>query len=275
MKEAISKLTRLGLTEYEAKAYTALLQENPATAYEIAKISLIPTSKIYEVLNKLESREMVQAIHGKSKRKLFIPVSPDEFVDNFRTAVDENLAAVKTELKDIKVGVDTTYTWHINEYENLIIKARRMLKTARESVIIMVWANEMEALSYSIQNAEGRGVKIAVIHYGPTNLKIRQLYRHPASDTIFEEKNARGFTLVADSKEVLTGKIEGKEKTKAIWSMNEALVMMSEDYLRHDIYFMKLASRFNPLLQERFGQRYEKLRDVFTDEEVESEKPRP
>ncbi len=268
MKEAISKLIRLGLTENEAKAYAALLKENPASAYEIAKISGIPTSKIYEVFGKLEAREMIQSIHGESKRRRFIPVSPDVFVDNFRKAVDENIEAVKTELKDIKVGVDTTYTWHIKKYENLIIKARRMLKTARESVILMVWANEMEALNYSIQNAEGRGVKIAVLHYGPTDLKIKQLYRHPVTDTIYEKNNARGFTLVADSKEVLTGKVEGKEQTEAIWSRNEALVMMSEDYLRHDIYFMKIASRFNPLLQERFGQRYEKLRDVFTDEEI-------
>jgi sugar-specific transcriptional regulator TrmB len=271
MKGAISKLTRLGLTEYEAKAYTALLKENPASAYEIAKISGIPTSKIYEVFNKLETREMVQSIHGESRRKLFIPISPDEFVDNFRSVLDENLEAVKSELKEIRTGVDTTYTWHIKEYDSLIIKARRMLKTARESVLLLIWANEMESLNYSIQNAEGRGVKIAVIHYGPTNMKIRQLYRHPVADTIYEQRNSRSFTLVADSKEVLTGRIEGKERTQAVWSMNESLVMMSEDYLRHDIYFMKIASRFNPLLQERFGQRYEKLRDVFTDEEINNE----
>jgi sugar-specific transcriptional regulator TrmB len=271
MKAAISKLTRLGLTEYEAKAYTALLKENPATAYEIAKISGIPTSKIYEVFNKLETREMVQSIYGESRRKLFMPISPDEFVDNYRSTVDENLNAVKSELSDVKTGVDTTYTWHIKEYDNLIIKARRMLKTARESVLLLLWANEMEALNYSLQNAEGRGIKLAVIHYGPTDMRIKTIYRHPVTDTIYEQKNSRGFTLVADSKEVLTGKIDGKERTEAIWSMNESLVMMSEDYLRHDIYFLKLASRFNPLLQGTFGQRYEKLRDVFTDEDLNNE----
>ena len=43
MDTAISKLARLGFTNYEAKAYTALLKENPLTAYEIAKNSGIPS----------------------------------------------------------------------------------------------------------------------------------------------------------------------------------------------------------------------------------------
>lgn len=269
MKAAVLKLTHLGLTEYEARAYTALLQENPASAYEIAKNSSIPTSKIYEVINKLESREMVQAIHGKSKRRLFIPVSPDEFVDNFRSAINENLEGVSSELKGIKTGADTSYTWHIKEYGNMLLRAKRMIDTAIESILLLLWVNEMGALYYSLKNAESRKVKIAVIHYGATNIKIDQLYRHPVADTIYEQRNSRGFTLVADSKEVLTGKVEGKERTEAIWSRNEALVMMSEDYLRHDIYFMKLASRFNPLIQEKFGERHEMLRDVFTDKNNE------
>ena len=47
MKSAILRLTQLGFSEYEARTYTALLKENPLTAYEIAKFSEIPTSKIY------------------------------------------------------------------------------------------------------------------------------------------------------------------------------------------------------------------------------------
>ncbi|MBI4844835.1 MAG: TrmB family transcriptional regulator [Nitrospirae bacterium] len=267
MKAAINSLIKLGVTENEAKAYVALIKENPASAYEISKISGIPSSKIYEVISKLESRGMVQSIHGESKRRLFIPAPPGEFIDFFRSTLNENLEAVSSELKEIKTGADTGYTWHIKKYENLILRSKRMLNTARESILLLIWANEMENLFYALKNAENRKVKTAVIHYGATNIQIEKLYRHPLTDTIYEQRNSRGFTLIADSKEVLTGSIEGKDKTEAIWSMNRAFVMMAEDYLRHDIYFMKLASRFNPIFQEKFGERYEKLRDVFTDEE--------
>ncbi len=266
MKPAILKLTQLGLSEYEAKAYTALLKENPLTAYEIAKISGVPSSKVYEVIKKLETRHMVQSIHGERSR-MYIPISPDEFVESFRAAIEDNLQAVKRELKSFKSGLDTTYTWHMKDYENLILKAKRMLNTSQQTILLSTWPEEITVLSKSISDAEGRGVKIAIVHYGATNMKFGQIYRHPAEDTIFSQRGARGFTLVADSKEVLVGKIRDYE-TEAIWSMNESFVIMAEDYIKHDIYVMKIVERFDPLLREKFGLRYENLRHVYKDEEI-------
>jgi sugar-specific transcriptional regulator TrmB len=268
MKRVISGLTRLGLTEYEARAYAALLKENPASPYEIAKNSGIPTSKIYEVITRLASREMIQAIQGE-RSKMYIPLSPDELLQGFRTSMEDTLQAVKRELQGVKSGLDTSgYTWHIREYDNCILRARRMIDTAEESLLLLVWPEEMNALVGALSQADLRGIRTAVVHYGQTDVKMSCLYRHPVEDTIYAERKTRGFTIVADSKEVLTGKIDGPDRTEVIWSMNEGLVMMAEDYIRHDIYFMKLASRFNPLLREKFGLRYEKLRDLYRDESV-------
>ncbi len=267
MKTAVSNLTLIGLTDYEAKAYIALLKENPLTAYEIAKISGIPSSKVYEVVKKLESRQMVQSIHGERAR-MFIPVSPDEFIDSFKTAMDNNLNAVKAELKDYKSGIETSYTWNIKDYEGLLFKAKRILETSQKTALVSIWPQEIEALSESIIHAEKRGVKIAIVHYGTTNFRYGQVYRHPVEDTIYSLENSRGLTIVADSKEVLTCSIEKKE-IEAVWSMNKALVIMAEDYIKHDIYVMKIVGRFDPLLKEKFGARYENLRDVYKNLEVE------
>ncbi|WP_312432360.1 helix-turn-helix domain-containing protein [Lacrimispora sp.] len=48
MDDTIFKLTQFGFSTYEAKAYLALLQKNPAIGYEVSKIAKIPTAKIYE-----------------------------------------------------------------------------------------------------------------------------------------------------------------------------------------------------------------------------------
>jgi sugar-specific transcriptional regulator TrmB len=267
MKTAVLKLTQCGLSEYEAKAYIALLRENPASAYEIAKNSGIPTSKIYEVINKLESRSMIQPIHGERSRRLFIPLSPDEFIQNFKELMEENLEVVKAELKTLRTGMDRSYTWHIKNYETFILRAKRMIDTAKGELLLLIWRPEMESLLDALKNAESRGVKIAVVHYGSTGIKLNQLYRHPMEDTLYTQRGVRGFVLIADSKEVLIGRID-KNDTEAIWSMNEGLTLIIEDYLRHDIYFMKIAERFDPLLREKFGERYEKLRNVYKDEEI-------
>ena len=198
MDTAVLKLTQLGFSEYEARAYTALLKENPLTAYEIAKSSGIPTSKIYEVIKKLENRQTVQSIHGE-RSKMFIPVSPDELIQNYKSVMEARLSAVRSELGDIKGGMDTSYTWHIRDYDNFIIRAKRMVETALETVLLLTWPSEMDTLLPSLHGAEDRGVKIAAIHYGPANIKAGQTYIHPAEGTIYSEKGARGFVLVADS----------------------------------------------------------------------------
>jgi sugar-specific transcriptional regulator TrmB len=266
MKTAISTLTRLGLTDYEARAYITLLRENPLTAYEISKNSGIPSSKVYEVIKRMETKQIVQSIHGE-RSKMFIPTSPDEFIESFRTEMEDSLYSVKTELRGFKVARATRYTWHINDYEGLIAKARRIIETTQKNVLLSTWRQEVEVLTKSLNGAEKRGVKIAIIHYGAPNIKCGQLYRHPIEDKRFSKGQIRGFSLVADSKEALIGKIEGKE-TEAIWSMNEGFVMIAEDYIRHDIYIMKIVKRFDPSLRGKFGFRYEKLIDVYTDEEI-------
>jgi sugar-specific transcriptional regulator TrmB len=265
MKTAILSLSQLGFSDYEARAYIALLKEHPLTAYEIAKSSGIPTSKIYEVIRKLENRRTIQPIHGK-RSKIFIPLSPDEFIQGFRSTIEDNLEAVQNELKEIKAGIDTSYTWHIKDYDGLIHKAKRMLDTARISILLSIWPPEIKLLSESLYKADERGVRIAIIHYGAANIKIRQLYIHPIEDTIYSERGIRGFTIVADSKEALNGIIVSN-KVEAIWSMNEGFVIMADGYIRHDIYQMKTMKRFSPLLKKMFGERYEKLRDVYADED--------
>ena len=264
MEIAISKLTQLGFSHYEAKAYTTLLLDNPLTAYEIAKNSGIPTSKVYEVIRKLERRNTIQSIHGE-RSKLFIPLSPDEFIDNFKLSVESNLNEIRNQLKGVKVGIDTNYTWHMKNYEDLVMRAKRMLQTARKTLILMTWPEELLRLREDLESAEERGLNLAIIYYGSGNVKVGRVYRHPVEDSIYAERNVRGLNLVADSREALIGKMAGP-RTDAIWSMNESFVIITEDYLRHDIYLIKTMMRFAPVMKKAFGDRYEGLVNLYDDD---------
>ena len=263
METAALKLTQLGFSKYEAKAYITLAKENPLTAYELAKNSGIPTSKIYEVIKKLEKRQTIQAIHGE-RSKVYVPAPADEFIHNYRTAMEDNLNTIKDELSHVKKGTDISYTWHINNHENLFLKAKRMIETAETSIILHTWPPEMSLLLPSLQNAEKNNVKIAVIHYGQAHLDLRQVYTHPTESTTHEKRETRGIILVTDSKQALNGTVTDKT-AQAIWSMNEGFVLMAESYIRHDIYQMKIMKRFDPVLRKAFGERYEKMLDVYSD----------
>jgi sugar-specific transcriptional regulator TrmB len=70
----IADLQPLGFTEYEAKAYLALLEKAPLTGYAVASGSGVPRSRIYEVLAGLVRQGAVVQSHGEPAR--YAPCRP-------------------------------------------------------------------------------------------------------------------------------------------------------------------------------------------------------
>ena len=56
MDKIYDAIQKLGFSQYESKAYIALLQNSPVTGYELSKRSGVPRSMIYEVINKLNDK---------------------------------------------------------------------------------------------------------------------------------------------------------------------------------------------------------------------------
>jgi len=73
--EIISLLKKLGLTEYEARAYFFLVIHGSLTANELCKISDVPYTRIYDVLSSLESKGLVSLIPSKPKMYMSTPPS--------------------------------------------------------------------------------------------------------------------------------------------------------------------------------------------------------
>ena len=59
MEELIAQLKEMGFTEYEAKAYTALVQQSHVSAYQVSKNSGIPRARVYDILNILVDKGIV------------------------------------------------------------------------------------------------------------------------------------------------------------------------------------------------------------------------
>lgn len=57
-------LRDLGLTSYEAKAYSVLVQRNASTAVELARSARIPRQRIYDVVDGLVQRGLARPVSG-------------------------------------------------------------------------------------------------------------------------------------------------------------------------------------------------------------------
>jgi len=140
MKE-ISILRKLGLTEYESKISLALLQQGTSNVKEISRICVVPKNKIYESLQSLINKGIVE----------FIPIIPKKyFIKNIQTLnfllkeKQQELENIKKELNElekslvIKIPLSTKEVIYIDYgHKSFINKIKEALsKTHKENLIV-------------------------------------------------------------------------------------------------------------------------------------------
>jgi HTH-type transcriptional regulator, sugar sensing transcriptional regulator len=261
------RLTVAGLSEYEGKAYVALLKSNPATAYEVAKRSSVPSSKIYEVLARLQEKQIV-SLSSDEYKKRYTPLDPEEFIARGKNRIENTFRDLHKDLLHVKENESVSTIWNIHEYLQFIEKAERIIANAKHTILVSGWHQELAILEAVLHKKEKRGVQISIVHFGEPSVWTGQVFQHPIEDTIYNEKGGRGLVIIADSEEALMGTVLEEQKVEGAWSKNHGFVTLAEDYIKHDIYIMKIVKRFDRLLLAHFGEKYHKLRDIFHDEEV-------
>lgn len=147
-----NELMELGFSDYESKAYISLLQKNPITAYEIAKNAAIPTSKIYEVLIKLSEKGVISEFDDNNKRK-YLPMSPDELINSYRSKIENTLERLKISLNNVTQENELGFIWNIMDYNYLIDKSKRMIDEAEKTLLISIWPEEYDLLTESLIKA--------------------------------------------------------------------------------------------------------------------------
>jgi sugar-specific transcriptional regulator TrmB len=88
----MANLRDLGLSEYEDRAFRSLLDTGPTTAKELSRASDVPMGRIYDVLNSLETYNLVRS-QTASRPKKYAPVEPDtaleRLLDDKKRQLDE------------------------------------------------------------------------------------------------------------------------------------------------------------------------------------------
>jgi sugar-specific transcriptional regulator TrmB len=262
VNNVVHNLMETGLSEYEARAYVALLRKSPLTAYEIAREAGIPTAKVYGVVGRMADKG-VFAVTGEGRRKGYVPLDTAEFLEGLRGRIHNTLTQIEGGLAGLARRPGSPQVHNLVGYDHVMEKALRVIAGARRSLLVSLWKEDMGKLHSEIRKAERRHVKCAVVHFGVPGLRAGMLYSHPV-DAV--ESAERGLVVVADSREAITGTIHADGSAEAATSANRGFVSMAEGYVKHDIYMMKLTRRFDREFKRAFGSGYEKLRDVFSDE---------
>ena len=104
--ETYELLEKLGLTEYEAKTLSTLFKLKEAEAPSISRTAQVPKTRVYDVLEKLISRDLIIEIKGRPK--LYRAIEPQKAIDALIVHKKEQLNDLEKEALVIKESLVST-----------------------------------------------------------------------------------------------------------------------------------------------------------------------
>lgn len=234
MTDSIQVLTRLGFTEYEARAYVALLQHEPLNGYELARESKLPRANVYAVLEKLESRGAVIRLEAPAGTR-YKAIPPGELTRRLNDQMQDSLSEAEHALSSIGQSIDYEYIWNTRGYPALLEHALSMIEAAQHSVLVALSRPESLLLQRSLQTAAGRGVEITTFclqacqeECGHCQGRVLRYQITPAADD-------RWLILVVDGLELLAGQIGAAEDAQSVRTRQRLLVDLAAGYIRRSI----------------------------------------
>jgi sugar-specific transcriptional regulator TrmB len=231
----IDKLVQIGFSEYEAKAYVALLRESPVTGYQLAKLSGVPRSMIYEVLGKLTSRGAAMTLRKEGSTQ-YAPVPAQEFLEQLHREQETLIGSLERDLADLNVSSDLDYVWNIEGHENIMAKAYEMIAQARSRIYLALLPETLPTLRPPLVAAIERGVQVVAYSTRELDLPGARMVAVPPSQVIDERVEGLWLVLVVDGREVLIGELLTENQARASWTGSPLFVFVAEHHLRVDFY---------------------------------------
>ncbi|WP_257298234.1 TrmB family transcriptional regulator [Haloarchaeobius sp. FL176] len=176
----MASLRDLGLSEYEARAYRALLNTGPTTAKELSRASDVPMGRIYDVLNSIEQYNLVRS-QTASRPKKYVAVEPstalDRLLDDKKRELEEKAEQYENIVDELSDELDAAepveeqfWTASVGEAETTDLLLERL--TAADERIIMVASTASpqfdvsevgERIVEELEEAIERGVDVDVL----------------------------------------------------------------------------------------------------------------
>ncbi len=98
-------LEEIGITENESKVYLALLKFGSATAGEISEKSGVHRRNVYDAIERLKEKQLVNAL-AKNNKKYFQPSDPGELINILKNK-EKNIESMLPDLKRLYDNPET------------------------------------------------------------------------------------------------------------------------------------------------------------------------
>ena len=239
-------LKQLGLNQYESRIYSSLLSLGTLTAGELAEVSNVPRSRVYDVLTSLEKKGFAIVQVGRPIKYVGVPVEnavstlKSTFEEDFTKKLDyvsklekELNSALSAHLETRKkapefsedfVGVLKGKNNLYNHIKHLISNSNsRVLKITNQEGL----ANLEKHCKFAFEKAKKKGVKSQILA-NAHDLKVAGKLTSLAQ--VRSHKGINGRFLIKDSEEVV---LVTNDDDSGIWIKSPYLAVALEKLFDH------------------------------------------
>ncbi len=234
----IEKLLLFGLGRQEAIIYICLLKSGELTGYEVAKLTGISRSNVYNTLASLVEQGAAYVCEGSSTR--YVAVGMEEFCDNRIRYMQEMeqvlvLNAPKRQLPSEGYVTIEGYE-HINDkIHHMILGAKQRIYFSANEFFLGKWEKE-------ITEVLNRNVKVVFLSEKlPDNLqKLNVIFykRLPAEEPW--DPGEQQIRLIIDSAYVLTGDVVGSSTDTCLYCAQKNFVNVFKEAMSNEIKLIEM-----------------------------------
>lgn len=270
--DVVPALVALGFSLNESRAYAALLQESPATGYEVGVRAQIPRSAVYGVLRRLVKAGAARSIAGSPER--FAPAPAEDLLVLLRKRFDASTEQLEEAIRRIDVTPPTPDAFSVRGYQRILEEAERIVRGAQHRVVMSGWPREIEQLVAEMKRAAKRKVYIVVFSHAELPQLPGEVFSYGLEEKGLEEFWKHRLTVVADDRRSLIGATEMSDTDNAVISETPAIAEIATSQIALDITLLSQRTQrdIEGVMAKMLGQRVGRLDTLLSKKEPKSER---
>ena len=166
---AIEQLERFGLSAYAARTFVALVGLGTATAKEISQVSSVPRTRVYDAVDELHERGLVDVLQSSPKQ--FWATSAETAIRTFETELQHRTSILRTSLGEIepaKRRAEQRGVWTVDGQRAIAERVIEFFADAEEEIVYMTVEDLLtDDVIEALSAAAARGVSIKLAGVSP------------------------------------------------------------------------------------------------------------
>lgn len=244
--DAYEFLIKVGFSLNEAKVYVTLLQNKALNGYEIAKLSGVSRSLVYDVIERLLNKGFI--IKSEGAINYYVALDYNKTLEKIDNENHKNLLNAEAKLKLLsKKENDNEFIFNIRGFDKFIDKAKERILLAKREISLSIWKQDFALLEDDLLKAIKRGVKVYIFSFEDIILDKAEIFSYKVKDAsnLFPY---RRISLIIDNNDTFIGENIG-DKSVSIYTKNQAISSLAIDEIVLNIFWFKLIEK-NSLLEK-------------------------